>query len=604
MSDINLGIPGLADAKEIGSGGFATVYEAVQVDIGRLVAVKVLGAVDEKGRRRFNRERRTMAQTTGHGNIVTLLDSGFTDPGQRPYLVMEHMSGGSLQDHLDTSGPLSLAEAVEIVSAVGAGLAFAHSGGIVHKDIKPANILTGPTGAKLSDFGISSVRDASGTSQVAFSLAYTAPETFHASRGPDGRVPDPRNEGSDLYSLACTLYALVAGEPPFTAENQATLIHQIISETPPPTGYLALDAFISTALAKQPEARFLTTSEFLAALAEIDTPSGTAKAEATVVAPPPSTASTTATVEASSPAELHRAAPRRLIATLSQGSRYLPTDILDCAVAPDSSYIATVSTNGSVRLWDPTTGETIRTLKGHLMPAWGCAIALDGSYIVTTSSNKTARLWNPETGDTIRTLKGHRMPVRSCAIAPDGSYIVTTSQDKTARLWNPETGDTIRTLEGHRRSVWSCAVAPDGSYIVTTSDDKMARLWDPETGDTIRTLEGHSGATTGCAVAPDGSCIVTTSSDKTVRLWDPETGDTIRTLEGHSGATTGCAVAPDGSYIVTTSSDKMVRLWDPETGDTIRTLEGHRGPVNNCAIAPDGSLIASVSNDSTVRVWG
>jgi len=129
------------------------------------------------------------------------------------------MAGGSLQDLLDAEGPLEIADAVGTIAAVCAGLEFAHSAGIVHKDIKPANILVGPTGVKLSDFGVASVRDSSGTSQVARSLSYTAPETFDVTRGPDGKVVDPRGTQADLYSLAATLYTLVAGEPPFNADS-------------------------------------------------------------------------------------------------------------------------------------------------------------------------------------------------------------------------------------------------------------------------------------------------------------------------------------------------------------------------------------------------
>ena len=215
MAELDLGIQGLSEYKEIGSGGFATVYSAFEADAGRTVAVKVLSSVDERGRRRFDRERRTMGQTTAHDNIVTMFRSGYTDPGNRPYLVMEHMSGGSLQDRLEAMGPLSTREAVELIMPVARGLGFAHTTGILHKDIKPGNILISATGApKLSDFGIAAVRDATGTSQVAFSLAYTAPETFDSTRSVDGEVIDPRDERSDLYSLAVTLYALIGGAPP------------------------------------------------------------------------------------------------------------------------------------------------------------------------------------------------------------------------------------------------------------------------------------------------------------------------------------------------------------------------------------------------------
>ena len=129
MAEIELGIPGLADYKEIASGGFATVYSAFEPDAGRRVAVKVLRSVDENGRRRFDRERHTMGQTTDHVNIVTMFRSGYTDPGNYPYLVMEHLSGGSLQDRLDNDGPMSIDDAVDVVLSIADGLGFAHDDG-------------------------------------------------------------------------------------------------------------------------------------------------------------------------------------------------------------------------------------------------------------------------------------------------------------------------------------------------------------------------------------------------------------------------------------------------------------------------------------------
>jgi WD40 repeat protein len=108
-------------------------------------------------------------------------------------------------------------------------------------------------------------------------------------------------------------------------------------------------------------------------------------------------------------------------------------------VAPDGSYIVAASGN-ELRMWDPATGNTIRTLEGPIIRlgakvVWDCAVAPDGSYIVSASA-KTLRMWDPATGNTIRTLKGHTEAVSGCAVAPDGSYIVSASYDKTLRMWN------------------------------------------------------------------------------------------------------------------------------------------------------------------------
>lgn len=294
---IDLGIPGLVECKRVGSGGFATVYSALEVDAGRRVAVKVLHALDDAGRRSFERERLTMGQTTAHDSIVTMYRSGYTTANV-PFLVMENMTGGSLQDRLRTEGPLSLAEAVEVVVSAAEGLGFAHGAGIVHKDIKPANILISPTGvAKLSDFGIASIRHATGVSQFGYTLAYTAPETFQAQRHADGRTNDPRDERSDLYSLAATLHALVVGHPPHVAGSDAELLHRILTEAHSPTGHPALDDFLNRALANNPDQRPRTATAFItAARALLDTPT-------------PNTIRATPATDAGSPSVSTRPAP-------------------------------------------------------------------------------------------------------------------------------------------------------------------------------------------------------------------------------------------------------------------------------------------------------
>lgn len=280
-------IAGLSDLRSVGAGGFAEVFKAKDA-FGRPVAVKVLHAVDPSGVRRFDREREALGQVASHPNIVTPFTSGYTDNGSRPYVVMEYMDGGSIQERLEQDGPLTIAEAVSLVLQIAEALAFSHRAGVIHKDIKPANILLTEQGVpKLADFGISAIRDATQTSSVAYSLDFTPPETFHGASADGG---DPRDERSDLYSLGASLYALIAGQGPFHSTTNSTpagFMARIIGNDVPPTGNPSLDAFLAKAMAKNPVDRFATAEEFIAGLQTVDVSGLAGPTGHTSVVPPP-----------------------------------------------------------------------------------------------------------------------------------------------------------------------------------------------------------------------------------------------------------------------------------------------------------------------------
>jgi serine/threonine protein kinase len=218
-------IPGYDDFVEIGRGGFAVVYRARQTRLRRLVAVKVLNGGDPSpaALARFEHECAAIGALSGHRNVVAVHDAGTTDDG-RPYLTMEYLPGGSLAEHL-TRGPLPVGEALSIGAQLADALSAAHAAEVLHRDVKPENVLLGDDGTpKLADFGIAVVADAhqTATGVVIGTVLHSAPEVLSGERA---------TVSADVYSLASTVFTLIHGTAAFAGahdEGVAPIMYRVV----------------------------------------------------------------------------------------------------------------------------------------------------------------------------------------------------------------------------------------------------------------------------------------------------------------------------------------------------------------------------------------
>ena len=253
----------------LGAGGSSQVYLAQDMALNREVAIKVLdpgAAADAAIRRRFVKEARSLAQLS-HPGIVAVYDVGEVDG--LPFIVMEHLGGGSLKQRIDRTGPLPVPDAARIAVEIANGLDFAHSKGIIHADLKPSNILFDTNDhAKICDFGIARIpQEDADTPQLFATAMYVAPERVE---GKQAAIP------SDIYGLGLIFYEMLIGKPPFTSVNASVLLRDHVVRMPVPPSHLRqslpreVDTIVLKTLAKEPNLRYQKASDFAKALTSIE----------------------------------------------------------------------------------------------------------------------------------------------------------------------------------------------------------------------------------------------------------------------------------------------------------------------------------------------
>ncbi|MFE7681325.1 WD40 repeat domain-containing serine/threonine protein kinase, partial [Streptomyces anulatus] len=453
----------------IGRGGMGRLWRGRDETLHRDVAVKEVlsppgldGGQLEVLLRRVTHEALTSARLN-HPGIVTVHD--VVEHNGAPAIVTELVAGRSLAAMIRYHDRLPADEVARIGAAVLDALAVAHTVGVVHRDLKPDNILISGGRVVLTDFGIAAVAAATMAptrpGDVVGAPFYMAPEQLEGK---------PATSASDLWALGATLFHAVEGERPFTALSVATLPH-----SPRPFQHAGpLEDILAGLLAKDPHQR-PTAEDAIRTLAPL-----------------------------SAPTPARRGPDQHSWTTHAQTVPATPASIPPISALPtDGGSVAGSSPAVSVPLSD-SPKDRPTALNGHTLAVFSVAFSPDGRTLATGSGDWEVRLWDMATDRTTATLTGHEGWVESVAFSPDGRTLATGSADHEVWLWDVGTGRTISILTGHTEDVLSVAFSPDGRTLATGSGDDTVRLWDMGTGRTTASFTGHSGAVLSVAFSPDG----------------------------------------------------------------------------------------------------
>lgn len=646
----------------LGQGGFAEVYLGEHIYLATPAAIKVLHTlIASENSEHFRREARTIARLV-HPHIVRVLDYGIE--GMTPFLVEDYAPNGSLRTRHARGVPLPLPTVVDYVSQIADALQYAHEQKVIHRDVKPENMLLGRRNEiLLSDFGIalvtmsSSYNSTQGMQDMAGTVAYMAPEQIQAQAGP----------ASDQYSLAIVTYELLSGVRPFQgAFTEVAVKHTLV---PPPSLREKLpllssevEAVVMKALAKDPKQRFVDVKAFATALEEASrNASSTTTFLIDHATPQEQIPSANDTVLLSSqqgaPADLFTASsatprlpakeelagePRQpsvdtpgletpaasmntpvlrqpettALPTRAPGTRISRRAVLVglagiAAVGVAGAGIALFAHSQGAPLVQPQAtaippggqGTAFYTFRGHSGWVWSVGWSPNGSRIASASADSTAQVWDAESGDHLTVYSGHTDTVYAVSWSPDGKRVASAGYDKTVQIWDPTFGDHFYTYNGHKGWVWTVAWSPDGKHIASAGEDKTVQVWNAANGSQVNSYHGHTDYVHSVAWSPDGRRIASASGDGTVQVWEAGTGFRIYTYQPYFTSMWSAAWSPNGQRIASASDNKMAQVWDAGDGSHLYMYGGHTDFVYTVAWSPNGKYIASGGDDKTVQVW-
>jgi WD40 repeat protein/tRNA A-37 threonylcarbamoyl transferase component Bud32 len=575
----------------VGRGSTGVVLKAHDTKLHRVVALKVLAprlAASAPARERFVREAQATAAVRDDHVIAV---HAVHDDGPIPYLVMEYIAGLTLEDRIRHGGPLELKEILRIGMQVASGLAAAHAQGLIHRDIKPGNILleNGVQRVKITDFGLARAAADAGLAEHGV-LAGTPP--YMAPCQARGEAPSER---SDLFSLGAVLYALCAGRPPFGGDTTAAVLKSVCEDTPRPICAVRPDIpeglcdLVGKLLAKDPKDRFGSARE----VADLLT-GQLARAQQPLPPPAPAAAPTE-----SPPVKMPVPLPGRgrlllaCLVVLLAGLAALAAVVKPWQWAPGPGRGDTTARQGrrpaeSLDLRRDDIPPTLLALAGGGDPAQAppelAAVLGDGRFLFPRIGQPA---WMEQ--------------------SPDGK-LLAVPLDEDVALFEGTSGTYVRTLKGPGGRVFNVTFSRDSQLLAAITRYEAlggpVRVWDLA-ADRVLYTNPRPGPTGFCAAAfsPDGKRLFT-ESDGRIHVWDARSGRPVQDLEVHPSGIASIGVSPDGRRLAVANwQGCQVKVFD-WAGDKlaeVRTLD-HRQPTTAAVYSPDGKFLAS-SDGTGFKLW-
>ena len=647
--------------REHARGGLGVVFLARDAELNREVALKEIKgdhADHAYNRAKFLQE----AEVTGgleHPGIVPVYGLGHHEDG-RPFYAMRFIKGDSLRQaiaafHGDESlkantgrRALELQKLLRRFLDVCNAIDYAHSRGVLHRDLKPDNVMVGRYGETLVvDWGLAKAIGRSGAEPGSLPEATLVPSEVSGSEETlpgsvvgtpaymspeqaEGRL-DLMGSASDIYSLGATLFCLITGRAPVVGKNLADLLRKVKAgevtrpRTIAPWLDAALEAICLKALALEPVARYTTplaladdlehwlADESVSALPE-DLSRRLARwarrhrtwAQAGAAA---LVSVTLVSIAAALFVDHSRrlAEVRRIEAETQKGEADRERNKAQMTTARlflDRGLLLSEQGNvGDGLLWMLRGLKVVPDESDLLDDPEVVALR----WIIRTQMHVSARHLHALQG-----ILGHQNLGTAVAFSPDGKTVLISDMS-TARLWDAATGRPVGEPMTHQGWVNAVAFSPDGRAVLTGSPDGRAvltgslngtaRLWEAATGRPIGEPMTHQNLISAVAFSPDGRAVLTGSEDKTARLWDAATGRPIGEPMTHQNRVNAVAFSPDGRAVLTGSLDDTARLWDSATGRPIGEPMNHQGWVVAVAFSPDGRAVLTGSEDKTARLW-